>query len=127
MIDFSTIEDVKIRKYFFVQEAICFECTNSEHKTPSHVFDNLNAAGSKERQKLESLVNDTKLKLDECVKTNTDLENALSELQIQHDSAKDLINETFQVGKASLRKSGIFLYFSNIPTCSGYELLMLVP
>lgn len=49
------------------------------------------------RQKLESLLAETKLKFDEYMQTNADLENALSDLQVQHDNAKDLINETFQV------------------------------
>lgn len=47
-------------------------------------------------------MNETKQKLDECAKTNADLENALSELQTQHDNAKDLINETFQVRREFL-------------------------
>ncbi len=79
------------------QEAICLDCTNTEHKPPVHVYDKLSVASAKERLVLEGMVTDIKMKLDDCVQTNSDLENALSELQMQHDNAKDLINETFQV------------------------------
>ena len=47
---------------------------------------------------------ESKLCIAECDKTSGQLDNALSELQSQHDQAKDLILETFQSYKAVLEK-----------------------
>lgn len=77
---------------------ICAECTSSEHEPPLHSFDKLSTVSVRERQKIENLIIETKQKLNEYMQVNADLENALTELQVQHDNAKDLINETFQVG-----------------------------
>lgn len=63
------------------------------------MYDQISTACPKERVKLDAIVTDVKQKWDDCLKTTSDLENSLSDLQMQHDSAKDLINETFQVGK----------------------------
>lgn len=47
---------------------------------------------------------ESKSRIADCERTSFQLENALSELQVQHDQAKDLIVETFQSYKAILEK-----------------------
>jgi len=47
---------------------------------------------------------ESKSKVEFCEDASSHLANALSELQLQYDSAKDLIQETFQSYKAVLEK-----------------------
>lgn len=49
-------------------------------------------------------MNESKAKIADCDQVSAQLENALSELQAQHDQAKDLIIEMFQSYKAVLEK-----------------------
>lgn len=49
-------------------------------------------------------MSESKAKIKDCDQVTTQLENALSELQMQRDQAKDLIIETFQSYKAILEK-----------------------
>lgn len=49
-------------------------------------------------------MSESKSKMSECERASSQLENALSELQSQHDQAKDLITETVQSYKAILEK-----------------------
>jgi len=47
---------------------------------------------------------ESKSKVEFCEDASSHLANSLSELQLQYDSAKDLIQETFQSYKAVLEK-----------------------
>lgn len=86
-----------IRDFFYTQETICEDCVHNEHSAPVHVFEDLGPHSLKARPELENVLQDTQQQLGECAKSNTELENALDELQNQHDNTKDLINETYQV------------------------------
>lgn len=90
--------------FFVLQEPICNECLMVEHKTPEHQYERLSDAESSQIEELVNLMSESKNKITECDKTSSHLENALSELQAQHDQAKDLIIETFQSYKAILEK-----------------------
>lgn len=73
-----------------------------EHKAPEHQYERLTDAEPRQKEELVNLMADSKAKIVECDQVSAQLENALSELQVQHDQAKDLITETFQSYKAIL-------------------------
>ncbi|XP_008548372.1 B-box type zinc finger protein ncl-1 [Microplitis demolitor] len=101
--DCHPAENIKFYCYT-CQEPICNECLMVEHKTPEHQYERLSDAESSQIEELVNLMSESKNKITECDKTSSHLENALSELQAQHDQAKDLIIETFQSYKAILEK-----------------------
>ncbi|XP_012215077.1 B-box type zinc finger protein ncl-1 [Linepithema humile] len=86
------------------QEPICNECLLVEHKAPEHQYERLTDAEPRQKEELVNLMTESKTKITECDQVSMQLENALSELQVQHDQAKDLIMETFQSYKAVLEK-----------------------
>ncbi|KAL6428302.1 hypothetical protein ACFW04_008540 [Cataglyphis niger] len=86
------------------QEPICNECLLVEHKAPEHQYERLTDAEPRQKEELVNLMTESKAKIVECDQVSVQLENALSELQVQHDQAKDLIMETFQSYKAILEK-----------------------
>ncbi|XP_026830146.1 B-box type zinc finger protein ncl-1 isoform X2 [Ooceraea biroi] len=86
------------------QEPICNECLLVEHKAPEHQYERLTDAEPHQKEELVNLMTESKAKITECDQVSVQLENALSELQVQHDQAKDLITETFQSYKAILEK-----------------------
>ncbi|XP_070155719.1 B-box type zinc finger protein ncl-1 [Polyergus mexicanus] len=86
------------------QEPICNECLLVEHKAPEHQYERLTDVEPRQKEELVNLMTESKAKIVECDQVSVQLENALSELQIQHDQAKDLIIETFQSYKAILEK-----------------------
>jgi len=75
-----------------------------EHKAPEHQYERLTDAEPRQKEELINLMTESKAKIAECDHVSVQLENALSELQVQHDQAKDLITETFQSYKAILEK-----------------------
>lgn len=86
------------------QEPICNECLLVEHKAPEHQYERLADAEPRQKEELVNLMNESKARITDCDQVSSQLENALSELQAQHDQAKDLITETFQSYKAVLEK-----------------------
>ncbi|CAG5076904.1 Similar to TRIM45: Tripartite motif-containing protein 45 (Bos taurus) [Cotesia congregata] len=101
--DLHPAENIKFYCYT-CQEPICNECLLVEHKTPEHQYERLSDAETSQIEELVNLMTESKNKIIECDSTSSHLENALSELQAQHDQAKDLIIETFQSYKAILEK-----------------------
>lgn len=75
-----------------------------EHKAPDHRYERLTDAEERQKEELVKLMSECKGRIAECENATTLSENALSELQMQHDQAKDLITETFQSYKALLEK-----------------------
>lgn len=75
-----------------------------EHKAPDHQYERLVDAEPRQKEELIKLMNESKARIADCDQMSAQLENALSELQAQHDQAKDLIVETFQSYKAVLEK-----------------------
>lgn len=76
----------------------------SEHRQPEHSHEKISDIEEQQKEDLKSLVTESKSKVSICQEATSNLENALSELQIQRDNAKGLIQETFQSCKAVLEK-----------------------
>lgn len=87
-----------------MQVPVCNDCLLKEHKAPEHHYERLSEAEDRQREELRSLMTESKSKVEFCEDASSHLADALSELQIQHDSAKDLIQEMFQRYKAVLEK-----------------------
>ncbi|XP_046377272.1 B-box type zinc finger protein ncl-1-like [Haliotis cracherodii] len=86
------------------QVPICNDCMLSEHRQPEHSHEKISDIEEQQKEDLKSLVTESKSKVSICQEATSNLENALSELQIQRDNAKGLIQETFQSCKAVLEK-----------------------
>ena len=76
----------------------------SDHPAHQHGCKRLEEALPAQKEELEKLMSDTCAKSALCDEVAASLENALSELQHQHDAAKDLILETYHSYKAILEK-----------------------
>ncbi|KAG7199886.1 hypothetical protein KM043_014332 [Ampulex compressa] len=101
--EFHPAENMKFYCYT-CEEPICNECLLIEHKAPEHQYERLADAEPRQKEELLNLMSESKARITDCDHVSTELENALSELQAQHDQAKDLIVETFQSYKAVLEK-----------------------
>lgn len=84
---------------------ICNECIVTEHKQPDHVYERVADCEKKQIDEIHTLIAESKCKIRFCEEASAGLENSLSELQLQHDNAKGLINETFQTYKTMLEKN----------------------
>ncbi|KOC64429.1 Brain tumor protein [Habropoda laboriosa] len=67
-----------------------------------HQYERLMDAEPRQKEELIKLMNESKARIADCDQVSAQLGNALSELQAQHDQAKDLIVETFQSYKAEV-------------------------
>lgn len=86
------------------QVPVCTECVVSFHKIPDHQLENIAESDRKHAEDLDEIMKDTKSKLNTCEDASGKLESLLSDLQQQHDNARDLIKESFQSYKAMLEK-----------------------
>ncbi|XP_075234706.1 E3 ubiquitin-protein ligase meiotic P26 [Lycorma delicatula] len=98
-----TIEAVKFYCYK-CQILICNECIMGDHIAPEHHYERLSEAAEKQKVELRNLVAESKAKVSLCEDATNALQLALTDLQVQRDTASDLINETFQSYKALLEK-----------------------
>lgn len=101
--EYHPAENMKFYCYT-CQEPICNECLLVEHKAPEHQYERIIDAEPRQKEELIKLMKESKARIADCDQVSAQLDNALSELQAQHDQAKDLIVETFQSYKAVLEK-----------------------
>ncbi|XP_046395805.1 B-box type zinc finger protein ncl-1-like [Ischnura elegans] len=85
------------------QVLMCKECV-VEHSGSSHDWERASEVEGRLREELVSLMAQSKAQVGLCEEASTLLENALGELQLQHDNARAFIQETFQSYKAILEK-----------------------
>ncbi|XP_023221259.1 B-box type zinc finger protein ncl-1 [Centruroides vittatus] len=83
---------------------ICNECMVIDHKQPDHQYERASDVEQKHREELENLMTESKSKVQFCEEATSVLQTCLSELQLQRDNAKSLIEETFQSYKVILEK-----------------------
>lgn len=82
----------------------CIECAKEHNPASGHQRDGILEFEVRVRQDLETLLVESKEKLEQLNKTSGELNNSLEELAQQRSAAKDLINETYQSYKAVLEK-----------------------
>lgn len=76
------------------QVAICNECTLAEHKAPEHECERASEAGSKQKEELQALLAESRGRVETFEESLEQLQNGLTDLQQQRDTAKT----TIQVG-----------------------------
>lgn len=93
-------------KYFCFncQIPVCNECLIGEHKGKEHNYQIISEAEKPMRSELENLMKEAKTKIEYCNQATSDLDTSLHDLQNQFETARDLINESFQSFKAVLEK-----------------------
>ncbi|XP_039295126.1 brain tumor protein [Nilaparvata lugens] len=101
--ELHSTEPVKFYCYT-CQVLICNECLVVEHCSPEHHYERLSEAADKQLTELQSLIAESRAKGAHCEELTAQLHIALNDLQMQHDTAGDLIKETFQSYKAVLEK-----------------------
>jgi len=74
------------------------------HKPPEHVCDRIVDIEAKQLQELQALVVDSQAKVKACEEVSANLENLLSSLQEQKDTAHARILEAFKTYGALLDK-----------------------
>ncbi|KAM7350464.1 E3 ubiquitin-protein ligase meiotic P26 isoform 2-T3 [Cochliomyia hominivorax] len=89
---------------FNCQIPVCNDCLIADHKGSEHHYDIIGSAEKSVRGDVENLMKEAKSKVQYCDDAAANLSSALTELQSQHDSARDLIQETFENYKKILEK-----------------------
>ncbi|XP_049521522.1 LOW QUALITY PROTEIN: B-box type zinc finger protein ncl-1-like [Dermacentor silvarum] len=86
------------------QVPICNECTLGEHKPPDHECERASEAGAKQREEMKTLLTESKNHLQSFEESLELLQNGLTDLQQQRDTAKTAIQEAFEKFKSLLEK-----------------------
>lgn len=101
---FCTTHPSENLKYycFKCQVPICNDCVIGDHKGAEHHYESVGEAEKRMRNDVKELMINAKQKINYCDEASLNLENALSELETQHDSARELINDSYKRVKAIL-------------------------
>lgn len=74
----------------------------ADHKQPNHHYERITDIEESQRSDFDVLITECKSKVSACNEASSSLENSLSDLQMQRDDAKGLIQETFQTYRTVL-------------------------
>lgn len=86
------------------QIPVCNDCLIADHKGSEHHYDVITNAEKSVKIDVENLMKEARSKINYCNSAAANLGTALTELQSQHDSARDLIEESYRNFKAVLEK-----------------------
>ena len=89
------------------QVPICNECVASSHMPPDHQYERITDVEEQQASEINTLVVESQNKIKTCEEASEGLEGLLSDLQMQRDNAKGLIEETFQTYRAMLVKQQV--------------------
>lgn len=93
----ATHNSENLKYYCFkCQVPVCNECVVGEHKGAEHHYELIGEAEKLMRTDIEEQMTKAKNKISYCDEASTSLGNALTELQNQHDTAHNLITETYK-------------------------------
>lgn len=86
-------------KYFCYscETPVCNECLIADHKGTEHRYEIISEAEKHMRTDVEKLLQDTRSKVEHCYAETAKLESSLQELQQQHDTARDVIKEAYDM------------------------------
>ena len=90
------------------QIPVCSECMMCVHKAPEHACDRIIDIEAKQLKDMKALVVDAQAKVKACEEVSTNLENVLSTLQEQKDTAHARILEAFKTYTALLDKRQVY-------------------
>lgn len=93
-------------KYFCYncQMTVCNECLLLEHKGNEHHYEIISEAEKRMKNEVQSLMMEARTKFEYCEQATCNLDSYLQKLQGQHDSARNLIKETYESFKTILEK-----------------------
>lgn len=83
---------------------VCNECLSADHKGADHPYELIADAEKRVRPEIEEALRTAKSKVVYCDTAAGNLSNSLTELQSQHDNARELIEENYVGFKAILEK-----------------------
>jgi len=86
------------------QIPVCSECMLCVHKAPEHACDRIIDIEAKQLKELQALVLDSREKVKACEEVSANLEDMLSTLQEQKDTAHARILEAFKTYAALVEK-----------------------
>lgn len=93
----ATHNSENLKYYCFkCQVPVCNECVVGEHKGAEHHYELIGEAEKVVRTDIDDLMTKAKSKINYCDDASTSLGNALTELQNQHDTAHNLITDTYK-------------------------------
>lgn len=103
---FCAVHATENLKYYcqHCQVPVCNECLIGDHKGGEHSYEVIADAELAARAELERLTKDSLVKVEQCNEAQVGLDGALTELQSQHDTARALIEESYQSFKAVLER-----------------------
>ncbi|KAG4068417.1 hypothetical protein HA402_007937 [Bradysia odoriphaga] len=101
---FCQIHSSENLKYycFNCQVPVCNDCLIANHKGAEHHYELIADAEKRMRGEIEKLLMSAKAKVDFCDGAVGNLSNSLTELQSQHDSAREQIEDNYQSFKQIL-------------------------
>lgn len=83
---------------------VCNECLISDHNATEHRYEAINEAEKHMRSEVETLLKDTRARVEHCNEESMKLESSLQELQSQHDAAANEINKACEVLICAIKK-----------------------
>ncbi|KAL5275462.1 TRIM56 family protein [Megaselia abdita] len=103
---FCKVHSIENLKYycFNCQIPVCNECVIADHKGSEHHYDIISRAEKIVRGDIDNLIKEANSKLNYCHNASTNLTTSLTELQSQHDIARNVIDESYQNFKDILKK-----------------------
>jgi len=90
------------------QIPVCSECMLCVHKAPEHACDRIVDIEAAQLDELRALVVDSRAKVTACEEMSTNLEDMLSAVQEQKDTAHARILEAFKTYAALLEKRKVY-------------------
>jgi hypothetical protein len=81
----------------------------AEHRQPEHRHERIPELGDKQLKEIRHLVTEARDKVSSCMEASSNLESLLSDLEMQRDNARGLIEETFQTYRTMLQKRKVGL------------------
>lgn len=103
---YCSIHGTETLKYFCYncQMTVCNECLLLEHKGTEHHYEIISEAEKRMKNEVQSLMMEARTKFEYCEQATNNLDSYLQKLQGQHDSAKNLIQDSYENFKAILDK-----------------------
>lgn len=103
---FCQIHSSENLKYycFNCQVPVCNDCLIANHKGAEHHYELIADAEKRMRGEIEKLLLSAKAKVDYCDGAVGNLSNSLTELQSQHDSAREQIEDNYESFKQILER-----------------------
>lgn len=89
---------------------VCNDCIAEDHQQPEHFTEKISNVDTKFSDEINNLITECKNKIKLFEETSNNLENALTDMQMQRDNVKGLVQETFQSYKTALENRRVSIF-----------------